>query len=199
MAPGSPPASNPEVDAIIERSERWSSEIAALRTLLTGCGLTEELKWAKACYTSGGRNIAIIQEMKSFLALMFFKGALIDDPGGLLEAQGPNSRSARRVRITSTDDVARLAPAIENLVAGAVDVEESGRELAPAPPPPLAEELQARLDADPALHAAFEALTPGRQRAYNLDVSGAKRSETRARRVEQHVPKILAGKGLRDR
>jgi uncharacterized protein YdeI (YjbR/CyaY-like superfamily) len=188
-----------QVDAYVERSERWSDEIAALRPVLTGCGLTEEIKWAKPCYTHDGRNIVIVQEMKNFLALMFFKGALLDDPHGLLEDQGPNSRSARRMRITSVDDVVRLADTIADHVRAAVELERSGRRVDPVPELELVDELQMRLDADPALRAAFDELTPGRQREYNLHVSGAKQSTTRSSRIEKNVQRILDGKGLRDR
>lgn len=190
---------NPEVDAYVERSELWPDEITAVRPILTECGLVEEIKWAKPCYTHDGSNIVIVQEMKDFLALMFFKGALLDDPHGLLEDQGPNSRSARRIRITSVDDVVRLADPIADYVREAVEVERSGHRVEPAPDLQLVGELQTRLDDDPALRAAFDALTPGRQREYNLYVSDAKQSTTRASRVEKHVQRILDGKGLRDR
>lgn len=190
---------NPEVDAYVERSELWPDEITAVRPILTECGLVEEIKWAKPCYTHDGSNIVIVQEMKDFLALMFFKGALLDDPHGLLEDQGPNSRSARRIRITSVDDVVRLADPIADYVREAVAVERSGHRVEPAPDLQLVGELQTRLDDDPALRAAFDALTPGRQREYNLYVSDAKQSTTRASRVEKHVQRILDGKGLRDR
>lgn len=190
---------HPQVDALIARSERWPQEIARLRDVLLGCGLTEEFKWGKPCYAHGGANIAIVQEMKDFLALMFFKGALMADPAGVLEEQGPNSRSALRIRFTSVDDVERLAGTIPDYVAEAIRVEEAGLEVPPAPDLVLAEELRDRLDADPALRAAFAALTPGRQREYNLFVSDAKQPATRAARVEKHVERILEGKGLRDR
>ncbi len=190
---------NPKVDAYIERSEQWPEEMACLRPTLLGCGLTEEIKWGKPCYSHEGRNIAIIQEMKEFLALMFFKGALLDDPGGVLEDQGPNSRSARRIRFTSVEDVDRLSPTVTALVAEAIEVEAAGLEVGPAPELVLADELQARLDRDPDLRAAFRALTPGRQREYNLHFSDAKQATTREARVEKYAPKILEGKGLRDR
>lgn len=189
---------NPEVDAYIERSERWPAEMDRLRPILLGCGLAEEIKWGKPCYTHGGRNIAILQEMKEFLALMFFKGALLGDPEGVLEEQGPNSRSARRIRFTSVDDVDRLAGAVAGLVGAAIDAEEAGLTVAPPPEPVLADELRARLDEDPALAEAFESLTPGRRREYNLYISSAKRPVTRRERVERCVPRILDGKGLRD-
>ncbi len=190
---------NPEVDAYIARSTQWPAEIAELRTVLLGCGLDEELKWGKPCYVHAGSNIAIVQEMKGFLALMFFKGALLRDPAGVLEDQGPNSRSARRMRFTSVDDVERRAGAVRACVKEAVDAEDAGLEVGPPPELVLAEELRQRLDGDPALAAAFAALTPGRQREYNLHVSDAKQASTRAARVERQVEKILDGKGLRDR
>ena len=188
-----------DVDSYLQRSEQWPDEIAALRPILVGCGLTEEIKWGKPCYSHEGRNIVILQEMKDFLALMFFKGALLNDPDGVLEDQGPNSRSARRMCFTSVDDVARSADTVEVYVAEAIDVEDAGLEPPPAPELVLVEELQHRLDHDAAFKAAFEALTPGRQREYNLHISDAKQAETRVARVEKYAPKILAGKGMRDR
>ena len=190
---------NPEVDAYIRRSEKWPEEMTDLRPILLSCGLTEEIKWGKPCYSHEGRNIVILQEMKEFLALMFFKGALLSDPDGVLEEQGPNSRSARRIQFTSVDDVARLTDTVEAYIDEAIDVEEAGLEVGPAPQLVLVEELQDRLDQDPPLKAAFEALTPGRQREYNLHFSDAKQATTRQARVEKYAEKILDGKGFRDR
>ncbi len=189
----------PDVDSYLASSERWPEEIARLRPLLLDAGLDEEIKWGKPCYTLGGKNIAIMQEFADCLALMFFKGALVDDPVGLLVEQGPNSRSAKRIEVQAVDDVDRLADSIGRLLDSAIDVEERGVELPPAPEEELVGELQERLDADPALRVAFEALTPGRQREYHLYVSGAKQAPTRHARVEKHVARILEGKGLRDR
>jgi uncharacterized protein YdeI (YjbR/CyaY-like superfamily) len=191
VAYGGPMTPNQDVDAYVERAERWPEEITAVRPILTGAGLVEELKWRQPCYSHDGQNIVILQEMKDFLALMFFKGALLDDEHGLLEEQGPNSRSARRMCITSVDDVTRLAPMITAYVAEAV--ERSGQEVGPAPEPVLVDELQARLADE------FEALTPGRRREYHLYISGAKQASTRVARVDACVPRILAGKGRRDR
>lgn len=190
---------NPDVDAYIERSQQWPDEMAELRPTLLSSGLTEEIKWGKPCYSHEGRNIVIMQEMKEFLALMFFKGALLNDSEGVLEEQGRNTRSARRIRFTSVEDVARLAETVKAYVAEAIDVEDAGLEVGPAPEPVLVEELQQRLDQDPALKTAFEALTPGRQREYNLHFSDAKQAKTRTARVEKYVQKILDVKGLRDR
>lgn len=190
---------NPDIDAYIAGADRWSAEMADLREVLLGCGLSEELKWAKPCYLHDGRNLAIMQPMKPHLALMFFKGALLDDPSEVLREQGPNSRSARRIEFRSREDVGRLADAIAACVASAIAVEDAGLEVGPAPEPDLAEELIERIERDEAFRVAFESLTPGRRREYNLHISSAKKSETRAARVELHASKILAGKGLRDR
>lgn len=189
----------PDVDAYLRESEQWPDEIAAIRPLLIDSGLEESIKWGKPTYSHDGDNICILQEMKDFLAVMFFKGALLEDPAGLLHSQGPNSRSAKRFQFTSVAEIHDSAGMIAAYVADAIDVAVAGLEVEPAPDQPLAEELQDRLDADPALRAAFEALTPGRQRAYNLNISEAKQSATRARRVEKWIPKILEGKGPQDR
>ncbi len=190
---------NPDVDAYIDRSQQWPGEMTALRAHLLAADVTEEIKWGKPCYGHDGHNIAIMQEMKGFLALMFFKGALLSDPDGVLEDQGPNSRSAKRICFTSVDDVDRLGATVVSYVAEAIEIEEAGLEVGPAPEPMWAAELQARLDEDSAFRAAFDALTPGRRREYNLSISEAKQAATRAARVEKYAPKILAGKGLRDR
>ncbi|KAA3637367.1 MAG: hypothetical protein DWP92_07945 [Armatimonadetes bacterium] len=172
--------------------------MTALRPILLGAGLIEEIKWGKPCYSHDGANIVILQEMKDFLSLMFFKGALLKDPAGVLKEQGPNTRHARRIEFTSVDDVARLAGTVEAYIEEAVVVEEAGLELGPAPELILADELKARLDRDPKLKAAFESLTPGRQREYNLFISGAKQATTREARIDKYTKAILSGKGLRD-
>lgn len=190
---------NPDVDTYIERSQRWPDEIAALRPILVSSGLVEEIKWGKPCYTHGAKNVVIVQEMKEFLALMFFKGALLSDPHGVLEDVGPNSRSARRIRITSVGDVHRLADTIRDYLSEAIVAEDAGLEVGPAPELVLVDELRRRLDADPALAEAFGSLTPGRQREYNMHFADAKRAETREARIDRYTPRILDGKGMRDR
>jgi uncharacterized protein YdeI (YjbR/CyaY-like superfamily) len=192
-------AGSSAVDGYLRRCERWPDVLVALRPVLLGAGLTESVKWGKPCYSAGGRNIAIVQEMKDFLALMFFKGALLTDPEGLLAEQGPNSRSARRVTFTTAGQVGTHADAVAAFVAEAIALEAAGATVPPAPPLVLVVELAARLEADPVLAAAFDALTPGRRREYHLYVSGAKQPATRVARVERCVEQILAGKGLRDR
>lgn len=188
-----------DVDTYIESAELWPDEIVRLRPILLEAELEESVKWGKPCYSHDGANICLMQEFKDFLALMFFKGALLADPGGVLESQGANTRSARRITFRSTDEVDRLADTIAAYVEEAKAVEEAGLEVPPAGPEDLVEELQTRLDEDPELKKAFEALTPGRRRAYNLHIADAKKVQTRESRIDRCVPKILAGKGLQDR
>ena len=190
---------NPDVDDYIAGRDAWQPEMAALREILVGCGLTEEIKWKKPTYCHDGGNVAIMQPMKDVLGLMFFKGALLDDPDGVLHEQGPNSRSAKRMEFTSVKDVTSGKKAITAMVRRAVKADEEGVTAGDAPEPEHAAELTRRLKADDDLKAAFAALTPGRQREYHLHFSSAKRSETREDRVEKAVPRILAGKGLQDR
>ena len=190
---------NPEVEAYISRSERWPEEMSRLRPILLDSGLTEEIKWRKPCYTHDGANVAIVQEMNDFLALMFFKGALLEDPDDVLEEQGPNSRSARRIELRSVEDVERLAGTIASYLTEAIDVEEAGLEVGPPPELEPVAELRERMEREPEFKDAFEALTPGRQREYNLYFSDAKRPETRMARIDRCTPKILARRGLRDR
>ena len=189
---------NPKVDAYIERSTKWPQELSALRSILLDCGLAEELKWGKPCYSHAGANIVILQEMKAFLSLMFFKGALLADPQHVLVEPGPNSRSARRIEFTSARDVARLAKVVSACVEEALRVEADGVQLVPKPQLVLVEELQQRLAQNPRLKTAFEALTPGRRREYNLDIATAKRSSTRLARIDTCASRILSGKGFRD-
>ncbi len=189
----------PDVDAYLEASEQWPEAVAALREVLLANGLDEHVKWGKPCYALDDANVVIVQEFTDFLALMFFKGVLLDDPDDVLEEQGENTHAARRMVFRSAEEVRDRADQVAAYVAAAVAVEEAGTPLPPRPEEELAEELQERLASDPELAAAFDELTPGRQREYNLHVSGAKQAATRERRVDAIVPRILAGRGLRDR
>ena len=188
-----------DVDAYLRASTMWPDEIQLLRPILRRAKLAETIKWGKPCYVHDGKNIAVLQEMKHFLALMFFNGVHLDDPEGILESQGPNSRTARRICFRSTSDVKRFSKSVGGLVAQAIALEESGvPALAPAELV-LVPELAARLRGDTALSRAFASLTPGRQREYNLHFADAKKSETRLARIDKYVPRILSGRGLRDR
>ncbi len=172
-----------------------------LRQICLECGLTEELKWRKPCYTSQGNNIAIIQPFKDSCALMFFKGVLMKDNNNILEKPGENSRVARRLSFKRLEDIVEVESVIKSYIQEAVEIEKKGLKVPEREneEPDLPEELQEKLDENPQLKTAFEALTPGRQRGYTLYFSDAKQSRTRKRRVEKYIPKILDGKGLHDR
>ncbi|MFP3906246.1 MAG: YdeI/OmpD-associated family protein [Acidimicrobiales bacterium] len=189
----------PDVDAYLASTEQWPDEIATLRPLLLDVGLTEEIKWGKPCYCLGDANVVLIQEFSDHLALMFFKGVLLDDPADVLHDQGPNSHAAKRMVFTSVEDVEELADVVTAYIKAAIAHEQAGTELPARPDEPLAPELVDRLASDDQLAEAFDNLTPGRQREYNLHVSDAKQPSTRERRINKIVPRILNGKGLRDR
>ena len=173
-----------------ERSEHWPEEMAALRPILIDCGMTEEIKWSKPCYSHDGPNIAILQEMKNFLALMFFKGALLNDPDGVLEEQGPNSRSARRICFTS---VHRRRDPADRHGRGPTSTghpRRGGRSGGgPRSRAVLVDELQLRLDDDPALPRRVRITDPGRRRKYNLHFSDAKQAKTRESAHREARPK----------
>lgn len=191
---------NPKVDTFIRKAAQWQAEFEKLRALVLDCELNEELKWGKPCYTLDQDNIVLIHGFKEYCALLFFKGALLKDPKGILVQQTENVQSARQLRFTSVQEITKLASAIKAYVREAVQVEKAGLEVTRIKSTELVfpEEFQTRLDKDSKLSAAFKALTPGRQRGYHLFFSGAKQSKTRAARVEKCIPRILDGKGLDD-
>jgi uncharacterized protein YdeI (YjbR/CyaY-like superfamily) len=190
---------NPKVDAFVSRAKTWPGEIQKLRSILVDCGLEEDIKWGKPCFMFEGKNLAIIQPFKDHCSLMFFKGALLQDTHGLLRSQGENTQSALRLEFTSETQIKKAV--VASYVKQAIAVEQRGlkvdfkakRELE------LPQELTDILKRDRVLAKAFQALTPGRQRAYVMHFSDAKQSETRTARVEKCIPKILAGKGMNDR
>ncbi|MBV2358978.1 YdeI/OmpD-associated family protein [Thalassococcus sp. CAU 1522] len=181
-------------------TRRWSEGLAALRDLCLGMGLGEQVKWGHPCYRHAGRNIAVMGAFRGDFRLSFFNAALLDDPGGLLERSGPNTRHADVVRFRDTAAMTAQSDDVRALLAQAMAHAEAGRR-APrdAAAPELPEALADMLDADPALADAFAALTPGRQRSFAIHVGGAKQEETRARRAASCRGKILAGKGWTER
>jgi uncharacterized protein YdeI (YjbR/CyaY-like superfamily) len=193
--------SESQVDKYAARLERWRDEFAALRLVLLETELTEAFKWRKPCYTHAGKNIVIFQPFNALCALMFFKGALLNDPQALLREQGENSRSSLRLEFRSVADVARTRSAVRDLVADAIGVERAGLSVdKPAPPThrDYPDELMELMEADPAFRDAFERLTPGRQRGYLLHFNGAKQSATRAARIERVQDRIMEGFGMHD-
>jgi len=171
-----------------------------LRAICLDCGLTEEVKWDQPCYTLHGRNVVIIGELKDNCALSFFKGALLYDAECLLQAPGENTQSGRWIKFSSVKEIADLEPELKAYIYEAIEVEKAGLkvQLKTTADFPVPEEFQFKLDAMPALKTAFNALTPGRQRAYLLHFAAPKQSKTREARVEKYIPLILSGKGLND-
>jgi uncharacterized protein YdeI (YjbR/CyaY-like superfamily) len=191
---------NPKVDVCFSKARRWQKELKKLRTIVLDCGLAEELKWGQPCYTFENKNVVLIHGFKEYCALLFFKGALLKDPKGVLIQQTPNVQAGRQIRFTHLRQIVEMAPVLKAYIREAIEVEKAGlkvrhKETSEFDVP---EEFQRKLDDIPALRDAFDALTPGRQRAYLFYFSAAKQSKTRASRVEKCMPQILKGKGLND-
>jgi len=190
---------NPQVDVYLNRAVKWREEMKELRKLLLGCLLTEELKWGKPCYSFKGKNIAIIQGFKQYCALLFFKGALLKDPDHILVKTGVNTQVGRQIRFTTPAEIINISSILKAYIDEAVEVEKSGlKVIVEQQPKPIPEELKKKFDDDLSFKTAFEALTPGRQRAYIFHFSAPKQSKTKEIRIEKCMPKILAGKGLMD-
>jgi uncharacterized protein YdeI (YjbR/CyaY-like superfamily) len=191
---------NPKVDAFLANAKKWREELKKLRTILLDSELTEEFKWGEPCYTFQGKNVAIINGLKESCALAFFKGALLKDVHGVLTRPGQHSQSARWFKFGSAREIVEMRSVVKAYIREAIEVERSGLKVKLRKTSDLKfpEELQTMLDEFPDFKAAFERLTPGRQRAYIFHISGAKQSKTRESRVQKCMPQILEGKGLLD-
>jgi len=189
---------NPRIDGFLRKAKKWRDEFEELRMVCLDCGLTEELKWGKPCYRYQESNIVLIHGFKDYCALLFFKGALLKDPSGILIQQTENVQAVRQIRFTNLRDVVKMRPILKAYIKEAK--EKAGLEVSYKKTLEFAvpEEFENRLVESPALKKAFDALTPGRQRGYLLYFSAAKQSKTREARVEKCVPQILNGKGLND-
>jgi len=191
---------NPKVEFFFNKAEKWQEEFEKLRMIILDCQLTEELKWGVPCYTYQDKNIVLIHGFKEYCAILFMKGALLNDPKGILIQQTENVQAARQIRFTDLQEIVELEPILKAYINEAIEVEKAGlkvdykktREYI------IPEELQNKLDENPAFKTAFEALTPGRQRAYIFYFSAPKQSKTRTLRVEKYIQNILNGKGLND-
>jgi uncharacterized protein YdeI (YjbR/CyaY-like superfamily) len=189
---------NPKVDSYFSKVEKWQRELKKLRMIILDCGLTEELKWGAPCYTFQKTNIVIIGGLKEYCVLSFFKGALLHDANRILIKPGENTQAARLIPFTKVREIVEMEPILKAYIYEAMEVEKAGLKVDFKEKTKLIfpEELQKKLDKIPALKAAFDALTPGRQRAYNLYFSAPKQSKTRDSRVEKCMRQILNGKGL---
>jgi uncharacterized protein YdeI (YjbR/CyaY-like superfamily) len=191
---------NPKVDGLIKKSKKWQEEFETLREIILGFPLTEEIKWGQPCYTSDGKNIVLIHGFKEYCALLFFKGALLKDPGHILIQQTENVQSGRQIRFTTLREINERKPILKAYLQEAIDAEKAGLKVALKKTSDfkVPEEFRKKLAEMPALKKAFAALTPGRQRGYLFYFSAVKQSKTREARVQKCIPQILKGKGLDD-
>ena len=190
---------NPRVDFFF-KSEKWHDEYEQLRMMALDSGLKEELKWGCPCYSDDKKNIVLIHGFKDYCAVLFFKGALLKDPKGILIQQTKNVQSARQVRFTNVKEIIKLQPTLKKYIKEAIEVEKAGLKVTLKKTIDYAvpSAFQVKLDKMPALKRAFAALTPGRQRAYLFYFSQPKQAKTRESRVEKYLQQILSGKGLDD-
>jgi uncharacterized protein YdeI (YjbR/CyaY-like superfamily) len=191
---------NPKVDFYFSKATKWQDELKQLRIIVLDCGLTEELKWGCPCYTLQKKNIVLIHAFKEYCALLFFKGALLHDAKGILIQQTENVQAGRQIRFTNVREIVKMEATLKAYIHEAVEVEHAGLKVNFKEQAELIfpEEFQKKLAAIPALKTAFDALTPGRQRGYNLYFSAPKQSKTRESRIEKYMQQILDGKGLND-
>ena len=191
---------NPKVDFYFNKAKRWQEELEKLRAVVLACKLTEELKWGVPCYTFQKSNVVLIHAFKEYCALLFFKGALLKDPNNILIQQTKNTQATRQIRFNSTREIVKMKTVLKAYIRQAIEVEKAGLKVSYKKTSEfeIPEEFKNKLAELPALKKAFNALTPGRQRAYVLYFSAPKQSMTRESRVAKCIPKILIGKGLND-
>ena len=191
---------NSKIDPYFNKLKKWKEEFELLREIVLDCGLTEDFKWMHPCYTLENKNIVLIHGFKEYCALLFHKGALLKDTHGILIQQTENVQAARQIRFTNVQEIVAMETIIKDYINEAIEVEKAGLEVPMKEHKEyiIPEELQNTFNEIPALKTAFEALTPGRQRAYILYFSQPKQSKTRVSRIEKYTQQILDGKGLND-
>ncbi|MHB1684378.1 MAG: YdeI/OmpD-associated family protein [Bacilli bacterium] len=191
---------NPKVDEFLVKDKKWKEEYEKLRNIVLDCELTEEFKWMHPCYTFEKKNIVLIHGFKEYCALLFHKGALLHDAHGILIHQTENVQAARQIRFTNVQEIVEMETILKAYIYEAIEVEKAGLEVNFKKNSEfiIPEELLNKFDEIPALKTAFDALTPGRQRAYILYFSEPKQSKTRESRVEKCMQQILNGKGLNE-
>ncbi|MFD0618660.1 YdeI family protein [Paenibacillus sp. GCM10027629] len=191
---------NSKIDPYFNKLKKWKEEFELLREIVLDCGLTEDFKWMHPCYTFDDKNIVLIHGFKDYCALLFHKGALLKDPHGILIQQTENVQAARQIRFTNVQEIDEMQLILTDYIDEAIEVEKAGLQvkLKKNTEYIMPEELQNKFVEIPGLKSAFEALTPGRQRAYILHFSAPKQFKTRESRVEKYIPQILDGKGLND-
>ncbi len=188
------------IDSFFTSAQKWQKEFELLRSIALNCGLIEELKWGKPCYTLQEKNVVLIHGFKEYCAFLFFKGAILQDTNKILIQQTKNVQAARQVRFTSAAQIVKLTPTLKAYIFEAITAENSGLKvnIKPTSEYEMPQEFIGKLTEMPALKLAFEKLTPGRQRGYLLHFSSPKQSKTRETRIEKCIKQILDGKGLTD-
>jgi len=191
---------NSKIDEFLEKSPRWQNEMITLRKIILSCELDEDLKWGKPCYSHNNSNIVIIQAFKDYCALLFFKGMLLNDPDHILIKTGENTHVGRQVRFTNSIEILEKELILKSYIFEAIEVEKAGLKVPVQNVSAfkIPEEFRSKLENMPMLKRSFDALTPGRQKAYLIYFSQAKQSKTREARIEKYIPKILGGRGLND-
>ncbi|WP_339294027.1 YdeI family protein [Paenibacillus sp. FSL W7-1279] len=191
---------NSKIDPYFNKLKKWKEEFKLLREIALDCGLTEDFKWMHPCYTLDDKNIVLIHGFKDYCALLFHKGALLKDPHGILIQQTANVQAARQIRFTNVQEIDEMQLILKTYIDEAIEVEKAGLQVnyKKNTEYTIPEELESKFVDMPDLKAAFEALTPGRQRAYILHFSTPKQSKTRESRIEKYIAHILDGKGLND-
>ena len=191
---------NPKVDFYFSKADKWQKELKKLRTIILDCRLTEELKWGVPCYTFQNSNILLVHVFKEYCAILFVKGALLKDAKGILVQQTENVQAARQIRFTNVREIVAMEPILKAYIHEAIEVEKAGLKVnyKKTTEFKMPKEFQNKLVEMPPLKDAFDALTPGRQRAYLLYFSAPKLSKTREARIEKCIDRILDGMGLND-
>ena len=191
---------NPKVDDFLSKIEKWQPELEKLRSIILDCGLTEELKWGVPCYTFKNSNVILLGGFKEWCVISFLKGVLLHDEKNILVSAGENSQSAKVIKFTNLDEIIEIKSTLKAYIIEAIEVEKLGLKVDLKKDDDLifVEELQKKLDEDATFKTAFENLTKGRQRGYNMYFSAPKQSKTKEARIEKYTQRILDGKGIND-
>ncbi|MBK9106709.1 MAG: YdeI/OmpD-associated family protein [Saprospiraceae bacterium] len=185
---------------IIAEMEPWVEELMLLREIILSTGLKEEIKWGGPNYSLDGKKLMAIGGFKNYASIWFHHGVFLSDPAKvLINANEARTKGLRQWRFASMKEI--KPPLVKKYVLEAIKNAKEGKEIKPEKKAAIAipAELQAAFKKDKLLKAAFDGLTPGRQREYLEYISEAKGEDTRLRRVAKCAPIILAGMGLNEK
>lgn len=191
---------NWKVDDLIDNMLTFKDEAILLREFCLQTALIEDRKWGQPCYTYQGKNVVVIGAFKNYICLSFFKGALIQDPKGLLTSPGENSKTFKQFKFNQISEIHAHKMNIIAFIKQAIEIEKSGLKIKysrsdeQSYPPQLVN----LFNENPSFKQAFESLTPGRKRGYLIHFNQTKKPETVKRRIEKNMPKIFDKKGLNE-